>query len=334
MKRVRALDKETGAFVKNIHAGTMSEDTRHDHDYACMDPSCGARFHWVKGHPRKENTEHVPPTFARNPGSKHKAGCNYDYEYKTKHNPALTFYDADTGLFHLRINFALGNSRRDRNFEPGMLSREQQRVARNRTHYRGLPNLDQVVKFVEKEFGSLEEASTENLVLHYQGRDYKWNEIFTASDDYKKSFKAAASAAEQRESDRKYVTVVKPVREIESSKNGKRRFSCAPQYGETGKGRGLMTPVIVCDTLFGAKQIDEAIRDKAVLLVAGNPFIPDSVMNAGRRNSTACYLSVHGYAQIARVNPAYWRKNEGPNGEDLFSWADRKNDPDRGNGPQ
>lgn len=306
MKRVRALDKETGEFVRKIHAGSVSDETRHDHAYGCMDPLCSARFHWRDGYTKRENTKKVWPTFARNPSTQHKAGCNYDYEYKAKHNQSLTFYDAETGLFHLRINFPLGASWEDKNIGRGSLSAEHRRVARNRTHYKALPNLESVVKFLEKEFGSLESPSLENLVLHYQGQDYRWGEVFVGAESYKDSFNAAAQP-DDYDKKIKQITVMKPVQEQSLSPKGKRRFECEAQFAHTGIRRERLKPVIVCDNSYSAEQVEKVMRDSGVLLVAAKPFIRPSDLNAQRRNGFPCFYNVTSYAQISEISPRYWR---------------------------
>lgn len=302
MKRVRALDKITGGFVKVLHASSVSENTRHAHDYRCRDAACEAKLHWVKAHPRRENTRLVPPTFARNPGSAHKEGCSYDYEYKARHHDGLTFYE--NGLFHLRINFSLGASWADKNPERGDLSAEQRRVAKNRSGYKGVPNMQDLVRFLEKEFGSLESPALENLVLHYQGKDYAWDDVFVPSDQYTKSFNDAANARGWRS---KAITVLKPTHEIQSNKNGKRRFVCETQYAHTGKKRELLKPVIVCDNESAASVVEQSMTRGKAMIVAAAPFITKDTLNQPRRRDLPCYFNVINHNQMTEVRDDYWR---------------------------
>lgn len=303
MRRVRAFNKETGEFIKNVHASGMNEQTRHAHDYCCLDPSCGAQFHWVKAHSKHENTVWVPDTFARNPGSSHKAGCHYDYEYKHKHNEGLTFFEG--GLFHLRINFSLGASWADKHPVRGDLSTAQQRVARNRSRFKGVQDIGQLVKFIEKEFGSLESPALENLVLHYQGQDYPWRDVFVKSESYTRSFNEAAQSTQGRRA--KNLTIMKPVREIEPNRNGKRRFECEQQYAHTGKKHEFLTPVIVCDTASAADMVAHAMQREKIMLAAASPFIPQKTLEEPRRKGISCYYNIFNHSQIAEVGNRYWR---------------------------
>lgn len=336
MRRVRALDKDSGQFLKTIHASTVTEESRYAHDYCCMDPECGARFHWRKETVKRENTKTLPPTFVRNASTSHKKGCAYDYEYKARHNSGLTFYE--DGFYHLRINFPLGGAWEDRNMAQSALTGEQRRVAKGRSHYKGLSDMRSVVAFLEKEFGSLESPALENLVLHYQGHDYKWTDMFVRADDYKRSFNAAAqNAADDYRTRQRQIMVVKPLKTLPKNSKGKWRFGCEVQAADTyGKKRNIQ-PILVVDNSFAATLIDEIMRDKGVMLMAAAPFIPPSALEekrSGPKAQTPCYYNIIKPSQFARINPRYWRYHPARDNEDLFDWGARKSGKVSRGGPQ
>jgi hypothetical protein len=300
MKKVRSFSLRH-EFERVVHAGDMPEAERHRHHFKCLNDKCSAAFHLVRGHRRKENTETVDATFARNPGSKHSGGCQYDFESIASHNQYQSFVQDDK-LF-LRINFPLGGRYVDRHPERGGLTREQRAAADRKTGKKPVAALAVLTHFLEKQFGSLQSEALEDLVLDYQGRSYPWPDVFTDADSYARLHSEAAKDELEKKG---LLVAVKPLHEASLSGKGKRRFLCESQMVTIGGRREIIRPVIVCEN----DEVANEIRKGRTMLVASRPFIPDHVLSQDLPADSKVHVTlyVHDKGQIAPVPESTWRK--------------------------
>src|SRR6185295_4622005 len=268
MKRTRSLNL-SGEFERVVHAREVPPAERRQHHFMCLDENCGAQFHLVRRHRRKENTEVEAPTFARNPSSKHREGCKYDFEYIASHHQYQSFVQGDK--LHLRINFPLGGCTSDRHPEQGGLSQAQRAAADRNTDKKPVASLQVLARFLEKQFGNLQSDALENLVLDYQGISYAWENVFTDADSYARLYTEAA----REENDKKGLLIaVRPSHETSRNRNDKRRFLCEPQNVIIGGRRETIRPVIVCEN----DAIADQVRLGRTMMVATKPYIPPPVL--------------------------------------------------------
>lgn len=299
MKKARSFSL-TGEFERVVRAGDVPESERHKHDFKCLDPNCEAHFHLVKSHRRKENTEKIEATFARNAGSKHKDGCDYDYETIAKKHRYQSF--VRDGKFYLRVNFPLGGKYSDRHPERGGLTRTQRAAAERNTDKKPVASMEALTKFLEKEFGSLQSESLENLVLDYQGKSYPWPEVFTNADNYERLHTEAAKQDERNA----LLTTVVPARAGSENSKGKSRILCEPQDVELNGQHQLIQPVLVCETT----ELARKIRMGQALLVATRPYVSPEALSKPPEpgQKLNIYLYIHEAAQIAPVRGAVLHK--------------------------
>jgi hypothetical protein len=294
MKKVRSFSLK-GEFEKAVRASDLPESERHRHNFKCLDPDCGASFHLVKGHRRKENTEVVEPTFARNPGSRHRDGCRFDFDAIAHQHRYQTFV-RDDKLF-LRINFPLGGMASDRHPDyPGLLSGAQKRAADQNTDKKPVASLQALARFLEKEFGTLQSDALEDLVLDYQGRPYPWAEAFTDADAYDRLYREGMKPEGQRNG---LLVAVRPVQAAGFNANGKPKFLCEPHDVIINGLDEAIRPIIVCEN-------DEIAREITLgqpLLIATRPHL--SAFAQARElvpnDRIGVTLYVHDRSQIAAV---------------------------------
>ncbi len=292
MKKARSFSLK-GEFEKVVRAGDVPESERHRHEFKCLDPGCDAHFHLVKSHRRKENTEKIEATFARNAGSTHRDGCDYDYETIAKKHRYQSFIK--DGKFYLRINFPVGGKYSDRHPERGGLTRTQRSAAERNTDKKPVASMEALTKFLEKEFGSLQSESLENLVLDYQGKSYPWPEVFTNADNYERLHAEAAKQDERKG----LLVAVEPLRETSRNGKDKRRFLCEPQDVVINMQHQVIQPVIVCENDDLAKKIEAG----QALLLAARPFVSAEALSRPPTPGQKLYVSlyVHDAAQMAPV---------------------------------
>jgi hypothetical protein len=300
MKKVRAFSLK-GEFERVVRAGELPESARRQHKFKCLDAGCSAAFHLVKGHRRKENTEPIAPTFARDPGSRHREGCRYDYDVIASHHRYQAFI-RDEKLF-LRVNFPLGGKPTDRHPERGGLTGAQIRAAERNTSKQPVASLQVLTRLLGKEFGSLQSEALENLVLDYQGHSYAWPDVFTDSDSYARLHQEAAKKEDERKG---LLIAVKPLNEIPRNDKGKMKFACEPQNIVVGGRHEIIRPVLV----FENDELAKDMKAGKTMLVATRPFIPDRVLAKSNPpgGNVSVYLYVHDKSQITPVPESTWRK--------------------------
>lgn len=227
--------------------------------------------------------------------------CDYDYENKASRHRNVAF--EKDGKFHLRINFPLGSSYSDLHPQRGRLTAAQKIAAQNNTGKKAVGTVAGLVKFLEREFGSLENPALENLVLHYQGRNYEWPETFIASGNAAKIFETAAGKTKDVTAGA--LAVVKPHQEISASDRGKRRFVCEEVPLAMNGNKSVLHPVIVCETAMLAQRI----KTGAAMLMAARPFIPPHILHDEKLHGCAAvpvYLYVADRTQFATIDDKYW----------------------------
>lgn len=288
---------------KKIRSASEITDSERDvYDFRCLDESCGAEFHLRRRSWPLEATKEVSATFVRNPSSKHKPGCDYDYENKASHHSSVSFYK--NGAYHIRINFPLGSSYSDLYPERGRLTAAQKIAAQGNSDKKAVRSVSGLVQLLEKEFGSIENAALENLILHYQGRSYDWPGTFVASNDYTRIFNAAAD--NKPDVTRSILCVVRPELEISPSKKGKRRFACTELPAVVNGQDIKLRPVIVCET----SQLAQNVKTNKTMLLAARPFISPTVLKDDDLlrgfGPIPAYLYVADQTQMAVINNEYW----------------------------
>ncbi|HEY8191283.1 MAG TPA: hypothetical protein VIG74_02570 [Alphaproteobacteria bacterium] len=302
MKRVRSFTLY-GDFEKVRDASNVGEPWRHCHDFKCLDSQCGAEFHWRRASSPLENTKEVSATFVRNPSSKHRAGCDYDYEAKASGSAESAF--VQNGRLHLRINFPLGGAYSDLHPERGLLTAAQKRVAAENTGKKSAGSAATMVKFLEREFGTLENPALENLVLHYQGRSRDWNNIFVKSSEGARLYREAASPASDKSAG--MLAIVKPEAEISPSAKGKPRVACAEVTVDVDGRSFRIRPLIICETA----AIAQSIKPDIPLLVAVRPFISPADLKDRPVGVVNLHLYVADHTQFAPIAESYWNPAPG-----------------------
>jgi hypothetical protein len=310
MRRVRALDKISGEFVKELHADELSPPSRYAYQYCCLDSACTKTYHWRKSYRMDGNKVQVPATFVENRSAAHRSGCRYDFmKIAARHRDVAFFQDE---AFHLRINFPLGGYHTDVHVPNIHLGRDYAAAARTHNHgdfsMPGLASMGAVVKFLEKEFGFIEASQTDILRLHYQGANYGWRNMYAGSDRYQHIVDVPQEAANALTQSR--LAVVKIIAESAKSKKGKRRFLCEPQDAKVA-GRTLsVQPSLVCANENIATIFNEIIERDCPILVAARPFTGD--LSKGEkfvpRKVCPVALYVADTAQFAPVSSSYWHR--------------------------
>lgn len=312
MKRVRALDKETGEFVRELHAAELSSERRYAFHYACLDPVCSQSYHWRKSYRMDGNKIQIPATFVENRSSEHKGGCRYDFAKIAAGHRDVAFYQ--DGAFHLKINFPMGAAHSDLSvpyarIEPERLRRRDH--ASDHVSMMGLSTLDAVVKFLEKEFGSIEANQTDILKLHYQGQDFDWNTVFAASDHYEKIINVPQEAAQKLTQSR--LSVVRLSHEIEANAKGKARFACEAQDTRISGRLQRVQPILVSGSSHLSMMFREMADQRSTALIASRPFRPAAVDQHGfiPRKATPVSLYAASTDQVSIISDQYWRLRPG-----------------------
>ena len=317
MRSVLAFDKQTGLLVGRQHAADKSEANRYSHDYKCPNTSCRCTFHWRKAVHAKENTEHRPATFVKNKSSSHIPGCRYNFHAFAKEHRDVAFSDGD--YLNLRVQFPLGSAPSDlRPWEKGMLTEAQIRAAHNNVDKKGFPRLDDLTKFIERHFGNLEDPVLDDLRLYYQGNQYHWDDLFVASDNYKKLVIKGSSNEEDKKAE-PVIAILKPVQWGDRNTKGKRRIICEAQPARPVSRLVNVKPILVCRDDFMASCLQEVIECDGSVIVSGRPFI----VSPQRGADIFVYLNIAKGSQFATVSNEYWRPElDKRHQQDLFERFD------------
>lgn len=280
MRKTRAFDLN-GVFKDVADARTIDPALVTACRFRCLDENCTAAFHRVSGYRRQENTNEVPPHFARNPHETHRTDCPYDYETKAARHHDVTFMK--NGELHLRINFPLGSSYRDLNPARARLPRVDRRTAEDNTGIQSARSLPDMVKILKDEFGGLESPALENLKLDYQGRSFAWMDIFVTPARYGRLVEAAASGTGEQDA---VLADIVPEREIGRNSKNKRRMSCAAETALIGDRSLKIRPIIVA----GDDNIIDTLSAGDHFLVAARPFVPATTPKNGNTIDVYLYL--------------------------------------------
>lgn len=307
MKRVRAIDKHSGEFIKILHADEVTPEQRYAHHYACLDMGCSQSYHWRKSFRQDGNKIQIPATFVENHSSSHNKGCRYDFEKIAARHREIAFFQ--DGEFHLRINFPMGGAYSDMNVPrvPIDVKRLKSYWENTRPSYVGLNSMRALSEFLEKEFGSLESPQTDILKLHYQGKIYAWNDVYAASDHYENIINVPKSALDKLNESR--LTIVRLSHEINPNDKGKRRFACEPQDARITGRLQKIQPVVVS----ASHEITDVFRQMCeahtTALIAARPFSATR-KKAGEfipAKTNPVTLYVASMDQVAPISQSYWR---------------------------
>lgn len=319
MQTVRAVHKGTGEVISRFSATEVTNQTRRSladlWNYTCLNDACPATFHWRQSYRADGNRHLIPATFAKNPSTKHQIGCKYDYSaFAEKHRDAVSIED---GRIHIRVNFPLGAAEKD--VAPGTpnLRHYFNRISHRDASIKKTPikSLRNLVDFIEKNLGSLEDVAMNDVDLDYQGRVVSWNKLFVASDDYKKLYDAAYDK-KNREDSNPVLCVIKPTHSVSRNAKGRPRFACEAQYARPHDRYLMVQPILVCrDDEMGA-HIEKIIRKNGSLLIAARPFPAVTTVN---QNTPPVYLMALNNAQLAQVDTqTYWRLVSGTRHQTSF----------------
>ena len=314
MRRIRALDKVTGDLVGIQHAKDKNEQTRRSHIYKCLNTSCSCTYHWRKKVGAKENTDPRPATFVKNKSSDHVAGCRYDFTEFAKDHRDVVYTKDD--ILHLRIQFPLGTTRSDlRPWIPGALSERQRNAANANIDKMGFASMDALLDFVNKKLGGLDDPILDEVVLHYQGLNLGWNELFVASDEYSKLVRRGRGKDEQGQTLPTF-SIVKPSHAGTKTPKGNRRFICEPQEARPDKRLMEVTPILVCKDDFTVACLDQIVEHDDAVLVAARPYI----VEPERGNTLYAYLHFTEDAQFTRISKSHWRHVIGARDQQAFNF--------------
>ncbi|MCB9988088.1 MAG: hypothetical protein H6868_02000 [Rhodospirillales bacterium] len=334
MREIKAKLKATG---KDLPYLLNADDVDHETkcDYACRCPDCEkATYHWVQGSAGLQNTDPKKPYWRRDPSSQHGQGCKYDFEAKASKHRETTFYEE--GFYHLRVNFPLGSSPGRDRWVKGHLSKTQIEAAHNHTDKPAVSSISAMVKFLEREFDSIEDDGLSSLKLWYQGEDYEWKDLFIGSDQYRQLVDAATRSDKHLDPLNLRplsLTVVKPTarHDLASSKD-KTRVYCEPQRIWLRTGKSLtITPRL---TFENDKLRNTLVIDRP-MLVSSRPFYP-AAQRAFLRNrlisgeppsNIPVDLYVSNAKQLAEIDPGYWHAPEPPDPQISMAFRSSKNKP-------
>jgi len=294
MKKVRSFSL-TDEFQGVVQADAITHETRHAHKYRCLSETCNAAFHWRAGHRRDDNTRIFSATFARYAASAHQDNCPYDFENFVHRHKEIAFFQ--NGKFYLRVNFPLGADYTDLNPNRGRLTRAARETAENNTGKKSVRSMDDLVKLLEKEFGSLEHEALENLMLDYQGQSYAWPSLFLKGQDYGVLHKAFVAPTDKPQA---HLVLVKPSHRIPSNAKGRPRFSCEAQTTMIDGHPVVVRPVIVCDSPDTVKKLEA----RQPMLVAARLFIRSEELKS---NVISVYMHVPEDKQASPVKETYWK---------------------------
>ncbi|PZQ46263.1 MAG: hypothetical protein DI551_05415 [Micavibrio aeruginosavorus] len=315
-KRVKALDKETGALVSILKAAAVTEGSRYAYEYECRHNGCHCKFHWRKAVHHKGNIEIDAPTFVKNPGSEahpneHMQNCPGDIKFiQQKNSDYTTIKD---GRIHVRVNFPLGSSKADRYPERGYLTLVQVEAARGEyANVKPFSTLADLTKFIEQNFESLESDEAEEIAVVYQGKPTNLHNLYHGPQHYEDLFYASqmTSSIGDLKTTRSVFAAVKPIKEISRNDKGRARFECEGRDIKIDGRKRHVTPVIVCEK--DRPEMEQALRQhlqsRTPLLIAARPFNSSMLPTGEYRVS----LFVHSPAQIAPLSEKYWHKTPTP----------------------
>lgn len=320
MKRVKAY--QDGQLVTLMHAEAVTEETRRAYDYECIETGCRCRMHWRRAVLAKGNTDPRPATFAKNKSSSHLDSCPRDIDRILHEN--IDYVTVKDGEIHVRINFPLGAAPVDRYPQRGWLSEQMMKAAENQKTIKPYPHIKDLVKFIEKNFQTLDSEAAGDIVVNYQGKSVEWRKLFKGSDRYNKLFARALNYKEDENgrTTSPIVTIVRPVKELEMNKSGKPRFECEEQHVKIDGRKQKIVPVLVCDpherALAGT--IKEIMKQGGTMIVASRPFYPGPNSIPSRFSEQRISLLVYKMEQIAPVSNTYWKVTHKPSNQaDLFA---------------
>ncbi len=307
MRYTRGLNKKTGADEGRQDAWAKPDNPtnaeRYSHIFNCLNPNCSATYHWRKAVEGKENTgqHEAPKTFVHNYKDPHVLGCQYDYKNFARQHRQVAIDKND--ILNLRISFAIGGALADlRPDLPGMLSNQQKRVANDNISKQGFNSLRNLVDFIEKKMGGLDDPILSDVVLSYQGLKNNWDDLWTPADEYSKLLTRSEEVDPQKRT-APVLVMVKPERRGGLTQKGKNKFICQTEYTTFESEEVAIKPVLV---LFDSKMLshcDKVAQRQDPVLVASRPL---QVINRydGVRN---VYLSVASTNQLARIDSQYWQ---------------------------
>lgn len=301
MRYNRAMDKETGDFVEVQDARAKKKEDRHSHDYSCLNKACDCSHHWRRAIGTHEGTENRPATFVRNRNVSHVEGCRYDYQGFARQHREVELDKDD--LLNLRLQFPLSGAYADQNpGAPGALTHDQKRIARENINKRGFQDLRDLVDFIEKKMGGLDDLILEDVVLHHQGVMHGWQDLWVGANQYSKMLKRSQQR-DGAERTAPVLALVKPDHLGSKTAKGRQKVVCEPQVTSENGKIIQVRPILVCPDQEMGEQMQRVADANQTVLVASRPLQPQEQRN-GIKN---VYMSVATNLQLARVPECYWR---------------------------
>ncbi len=317
MRTVRAIHRRTGDIVSPFSAIEIKPETRKTfaalYDYTCLNPACGARFHWREAVRQRGNTNYLDPTFVLNRGAAHIAGCRYAFT-RSAHRADPDYID--DGTLHIRLNFQIGGGEHDVSPNINDYSFLFDQSAGARVRKIPIDGLRLLTDYLEDTFGNLEKIPDDKVDFIYQGVKRHWSELFIASDRYETLYQRTFAKAHGEETDPCFV-VVKPVSETRANDKGRPRFMGEAQDVRIGKERLIIRPVIVCENEEMGRHLRSVIKQGDTLLVATRPHPARQYYKTN--GEVMIYLAARQTTQLARIDTqTYWRLVSSPRHQQSF----------------
>jgi hypothetical protein len=319
MDEIRAIRRDSGENVGTVKAIDITSNLRNKFNFACLNPNCDKGYLHIEKYSRKGHITGVKAHFKEDLTSEHVEGCAWDFQKaKSKSRPVI--FEKD-GHFHIRLNFPLGGHSNDNHLSTARINAAKRTAADNLFNMPSQNSMENLVKFIEKKFGSLEAEETSRLKLYYQGEQYAWNDIFIASDNY-----TAHDQTTPPETDPvtgnipAKRTVVQILGETKQNAKDKRRFLCQWQQSDINGKADTVRPIITCETDAIADAIAQNLHEGAnTMLIAARPFVRDDVNAKPKlyrsdqgiaKKDYGVTLYVKNAKQITAINEdQYWRDN-------------------------
>lgn len=310
MRTVRAINRHTGEVKSTFKATEVTVITRQSlaelYNYACLNPSCGASFHWRKPVRAGGNSVYREETFVKNKTTAHALACPYDYSELASQYSNTLYVENDR--LHVRINFPLGSAPTDISIpaDPRKAFNKAASGINIKPKVEPIDSLRKLTDFLEKNFGNIESMAMSDINFDYQGRIYVWDDLFVASDNYKKLYQVAYDKKKQEDESSPVIVVIKPRAEIDRNKNNRPRFVCEPQYAKPGYKELSVKPILVCEDDEMAGYINRVVKNNGAILVAARPWFARE--KRYKRPDIPVYLMARQVAQLARIDEKkYWR---------------------------
>ena len=307
MRYTRGLNLETGEFegIQDARAkrDNPTDKERYSHIFNCLNENCSAKYHWRKAIRAKENTgiAQEPATFIHNYKFPHIEGCRYAYQNYARQHREVS-YDA-SDMLNLRLSFPIGAAIADlRPDLSGMLPQSQIQAANDNIDKMGFNSLRNLIDFIEKKMGGLNDPMLGDLNLFNQGIKKEWGDLWTTPIQYARLLEKSQQFDAQEREEAAF-TLVRPTHKGRKTEKGNIKFICEPEHTMFESKLIEVRPILVCFDERITADFERVADRKEPVLVASRPVQP--VNQYGKIKNI--YLSVASTDQLARVDKKYWR---------------------------